>query len=459
MNRAGETHNGASRWALAIFLCGLAASLAMVFGLFRAQALVRNDFDPYYFGEMGKSLVRGDGFAPYGTLLKRRSPLYPMVIGAVYYVFGEHAIFAQLLQCLLFAGTCVLVFDMGRRVFNLRTGIIAGSVCIVHPLMLRYVADLHLETLLTFLFTLTVWCTVRFYFEPTAKRGVALGVAGAAAALTKAVVILYPPLFVGVWMAERMLRRHAAEWRRWVAPVAAVAVTMLVLILPWTVRNYRATNGKFVLITTGFNDAFLRGYIFSKPEYALLKRPPYEGAENESNAWFRQLARNAGTEWEKDDYETEQILGREAKLKLRSEPGAFVRKFVVGLFTFWYEMTSLTNSVLVGALALVALGFAAAAAPRAWREDRPLWLFVLPALQLNLILAVLLALGRYSAPVTPALWVAAAFGIDTLLVRLRVPAAERATDTAVARSWRLPAAPAASSSHAHNYQDEPVRLS
>ena len=47
----------------------------------------------------------------------------------------------------------------------------------------------------------------------------------------------------------------------------------------------------------------------------------------------------------------------------------------------------------------------------------PLWLFVLPALHLNLLLAVLLALGRYSAPVMPALLVAAAFGADTLLAR------------------------------------------
>lgn len=390
----------------------------MVFGAFHAQVWVRDAFDPYYFGEMGKSLARGEGFDAYGTLLKRRSPLYPMVIGAVYYLFGEDPTLVLLLQCLLFAATCALTFDLGRRMFNVRTGVLAGAICAAHPLMLRYVADLHLETLLTFLFTLTIWCSVRFYEDPGITRGIALGAAGAAAALTKAVVVLYPALFVGSWIALRLLRRDTRSSRGpTVASVAAVALTMVVIIAPWTVRNYYATNGRFVLISSGFNDAFLRGYVFTKAEYTLLRQSPYIGAENEVNAWFQSLAQRAGTVWEKDDWETEQILGREVRAKLQNEPGEFVRKFAVGLLAFWYEMTSLTNSLLVGGIALAVWVFTGIGAVRAWREDRPMWLFVLPAVHLNLLLAVLLALGRYSAPIMPALLVAAAFGIDTVLAR------------------------------------------
>jgi sterol desaturase/sphingolipid hydroxylase (fatty acid hydroxylase superfamily) len=158
----------------------------------------------------------------------------------------------------------------------------------------------------------------------------------------------------------------------------------------------------------------------------LLRKSPYIDGENEANAWFKSLAERAGTEWEREDWETEQILGREARLKLQSDPAAFARKFAVGLFTFWYEMTSFTNSLMVGVLALGAWLLAAIGAPRAWREGRPLWLFLLPALHLNLLLAVLLALGRYSAPVLPALLVASAFGIDTLLNRWQPARVERA---------------------------------
>ena len=51
------------------------------------------------------------------------------------------------------------------------------------------------------------------------------------------------------------------------------------------------------------------------------------------------------------------------------------------------------------------------------RERRPAWLLLLPIFYLNISLALLLALGRYSVPILPALMVLAAFGADTLLTR------------------------------------------
>src|SRR5262249_40885358 len=146
-----------TRAPLAIFLVALAVGLVIVLVGFRSQTLVDTKFDPYFFGEMGRSLARGDGFEPYGVLIKRRAPLYPLMLGAVYFVFGEQPMVVLLVQCLLLAGTCLLVLDIGRRLFNERTGLIAALLCALHPTLLRYVGDLQLETLLTFLFTLTIW--------------------------------------------------------------------------------------------------------------------------------------------------------------------------------------------------------------------------------------------------------------------------------------------------------------
>jgi len=84
------------------------------------------------------------------------------------------------------------------------------------------------------------------------------------------------------------------------------------------------------------------------------------------------------------------------------------------------------NSLLTGVLALGAWLLALIGAARAWREGLPIWLFLLPAIHQNLLLAVLLSLGRYSVPVMPALLVASAFGVDTLLTRTaRLPVPSR----------------------------------
>ena len=193
---------------------------------------------------------------------------------------------------------------------------------------------------------------------------------------------------------------------------------MIAVIAPWTIRNY-GTTGHFVLVSSGTSDAFLRGMIFSRSEFITLREPPFTEAENESNAYFERLARDAGTVWERDDYETDQILNKEAKRVLREEPLQVARKSVVGLGTFWYQLTSWKNSMLILACAVGAWALAIVGWVRAHREKLLVWPLLLPVFYLNILLALLLALGRYSAPILPALLVVSAFGADTLIGRWR----------------------------------------
>jgi 4-amino-4-deoxy-L-arabinose transferase-like glycosyltransferase len=409
-----------------VFLVAFAIGLAMVFVGFRSQGFADTTFDPYNFGEMGKSIARGDGFANFGSLIQRRAPLYPLLIGGIYYLFGEQATLVLLVQAMLFAATSVLAFDIGRRLFNDRTGIIAALLCAVSPMLLRYVGDLHVETLLTFLFTLTVWAMVRFYARPSVSSGFVVGLCAALASLTKAVVFPLPFVFVAVLVGISLVTRRQprVSVQRLLAPLAAMFATLFVVIAPWTIRNYVATGGHIVLISSGASDAFLRGYIFSRPEFALLRLPPYTFAEIESNELFNSLAAAAGTEWQRDDYKTDQILNRAAVQKLVAEPGEFVRKFVTGLFTFWYEMTSGANSLIAAVLAAATWVLAIIGLRRASREGRQgAWIPIVAALYLNIFLAALLALGRYSVPVLPGVFAVSAFGIDALLPKSR---AERA---------------------------------
>ena len=96
-----------------------------------------------------------------------------------------------------------------------------------------------------------------------------------------------------------------------------------------------------------------------------------------------------------------------------------VRKTAFGLFAFWYQLTSLKNSVLVLACAIGAWILAIIGWRSARQEGRIVWPLLLPVFYLNIVLALLLALGRYSAPILPALLVVSAFGVDTLLDRWR----------------------------------------
>jgi hypothetical protein len=81
-------------------------------------------------------------------------------------------------------------------------------------------------------------------------------------------------------------------------------------------------------------------------------------------------------------------------------------------------MTSLKNSLVAGAMALCAWVFAAIGISTAWRKRKPFWLVLAPVVYLNVFLALLLSLGRYSVPILPCLLVLAAWGVDTVWSRL-----------------------------------------
>jgi 4-amino-4-deoxy-L-arabinose transferase-like glycosyltransferase len=390
----------------------LAAAFTVVLFVFGKQGFVSNAGDPYGYGKIAHGFVE-HGF---DKLTRRSAMLYPHVLWVVYALGGGDFV-VKILHCLLHMGTSTLVFLLGRQLYNERTGLIAGLYIGLNPVLLRYVADLHAETLLVFLCTLTVWYAVRFDSRPTVRNGIVLGAVGMLATLAKGVILPIVVAYGAVWIVLGL--RRAPGSARTLAGVVAMFATMTIVVAPWTYRNYQVTGGKFVLLTPGTPDAFLRGYIFTRLEFATLQKPPYTYAEAECNELFRRIATEAGTTWELDEVADDVNNGRVMRRMIVQHPFDTVRKVVVGLFTFWYEMTSLRNSLLPGVLALGNWILAFIGWKRARIEGRPSWLLLLPIVVLNVVVAILVPLGRYSAPVLPCLAILAAFGVDTLVARFQ----------------------------------------
>jgi len=398
-----------SSYPLIVAVVAMAAALLML-AFFRLQSVVLNAGDPYGYASIAREFVE-HGFT---KLTRRAASLYPELIAVVYRLGGSDMT-VILLQCLMHVGTCLLVFSLGKRLFNARTGLLAGIFVALHPMLLRYVPDLHMETFLVFMCTSTIWMTVRFYDRPTVTNGILLGVVGMCATLTKGVMLPYLGVFGLISAALALRRRSMQEFMA----VVAMFVAMAVVLAPWTYRNYQVTGGRFVLLTPGASDSFLRGYIFTRWEFATLQKPPYTDAENESNEWFEKIARDAGTKWGVDEVVDEKNNAVVVKQLIVTQPLDTARKVFVGLFTFWYQMTSLRNSLIPGSLAIVGWALAFVGLQRAHREGRPSWLVWLPIVVMNVFVAILIPLGRYSIPILPCLMILAAFGVDTLLNRSR----------------------------------------
>lgn len=401
-----------STYGYIVAAMALTAALLMVF-VFPLQGFIANPGDPYGFGAIAR------GLADHGLvkLTRRGTGLYPEFIAVIYRLGGSNMI-VIIIQCVMHIATSLLAFSLGRRLFNARTGLLSGLFCAFHPMFLRYVPDLHMETFLVFMCTLTIWTTVRFYDYPNVANGILVGVVGMSAVLAKGVMLPYLGVFTLIGAVVALRRRSAKQ----LMAVVAIPVAMAIVVAPWTYRNYQVTGGKFVLLAPGASDAFLRGYIFTRWEFATLQKPPFNFAEVESMEWLIKIAHDAGTEWELDELVDEENNSRVVKHMIVTEPLDTARKIFVGLFTFWYQMTSLRNSLIPGSLAVVSWVLAFVGLRRAHREGRPSWLLWLPIIVMNVFVAILIPLGRYSVPILPLLMILAAFGVDTLWDRRKVTA-------------------------------------
>jgi 4-amino-4-deoxy-L-arabinose transferase-like glycosyltransferase len=207
-----------------------------------------------FYDDIARSLVAGHGYviAPGGDPILWRAPAYPLFLAAVYALAGDSHLAVVAAHVLLDALTCVVLFVIARSLYETRFAAAAVLLYIVYPFAAYYTVSLLTEPLFTLLLAVTL-----LQAERASRRGGAAaflltgGLVGIATLCRTS--IMYFPIVIVV----RQLRA-ARSVRRAATALAAVAAGMLVVLLPWAVRNYRAT-GEIVLVGTGAGYNFWLG--------------------------------------------------------------------------------------------------------------------------------------------------------------------------------------------------------
>jgi 4-amino-4-deoxy-L-arabinose transferase-like glycosyltransferase len=198
--------------------------------------------DQVSYDALARSLLAGRGysftknwypFTPPNTPTAHWSFLYPLYLAGTYAVIGYHPLAARLLQGAVGGAlVCFLVYKIGRWVVNEETGLVAAGLAAVYGYFIYYNVALMTETFSIVLILLTLYLSIELKENPTPIRWVALGLSLGLAALLRQTVLLFAP-FLLVWLFLE-LRARSIRWWYFALPV----VTMLLLILPWTLRNY-----------------------------------------------------------------------------------------------------------------------------------------------------------------------------------------------------------------------------
>ena len=227
--RAALGRVGRSAWA--VFGLALALRLAYLASA-RGPAFSEPLIDADYYDFLGEQLARGQGFPaePFW-----QPPLYPLLLGGLYQVFGHTLWAPRAVQALLGARTAALCFLLARRATGkLSAAWAAGLLIALHGPLVFYDGEVLPTTLATFLGALATWLATSA--RPSGPRALGAGVAVGLGALAVAPLLLLVVPVAWAFAQGRSLR-----------PALCVAAA-IATVLPATVFNY-TRSGEWIPIS------------------------------------------------------------------------------------------------------------------------------------------------------------------------------------------------------------------
>lgn len=220
---------------------------ALVSGFLLLSLALRLGFSAFFYSHPGNVigvdqyidlavsiLERGEYSSAPGQPSIKASPLFPLWIALLYFLFGKNPFILLAANSFLSTATGGIIFLLGRRLVSKRAGLMALGMWAFYPFAVYYCGWTFRDTFLTFLSALDLWLMTLWFENPSSKKkSAACAIAGAALGLTNPSSLL----FVGLApLGLLLLHRFRATSR-------SLAVYYLVLMLaysPWPIRNQMA---------------------------------------------------------------------------------------------------------------------------------------------------------------------------------------------------------------------------
>lgn len=284
------------RWRLRTFLGqwwwlwvpGLGIGLRLTYVLLTGKSELSWG-DEVTYDLLAQNLAAGYGycFVPgHPSLL--RAPLYPLFLAGLYALFGHHYTVALGVQVLVGGLGALVLVMLGQRLFEEVTpSIVAGCLFACHPLLIFATGLLYSETLYLFLLLLFTFSCLKMAEGPGRKGwAVIAGMLLGTSVLMKPNLLLFPPALVfWLWFVLRHFRRALVLG-------GLVALAMVAMVLPWTLRNSQVS-GALVPVSANLGLNLWQG---NHPEangaaYPLKQVDPLDGhSEVKRDRIYRQWA-------------------------------------------------------------------------------------------------------------------------------------------------------------------------
>lgn len=399
-------------WLLLILFIALFARLATAFWLGDGMEVLDagGTHDQVSYDLLAYRVASGHGFTfpepwypwvPADTPTSYYSGTMVLHLAVLYKVFGYHPLIARILYAILGTLIVYLVYRLGRRLFGQVAGLAAALCAAGYAYLILYSGTLLTETPFMFFLLLSLEAAYEVAENNRPIPLVILGVALAGSVLFRMAVLP----FVLVLLAWVYVSSRKSVWPVKLWQLLAPLGVIVLVVLPWTVRNYMLYD-RFMLLESQFGHVFWNA---NHPEQGTSFR----------GSWVAPIPDELEGLDEADlTYE----LLRRGRENVLNDPGRFfllTLSRVKFFFTFWptagSSLVSNLSRVLSFGILLPFMLYGLYLSIPQWRDVLPLYLFVAMHLGIYLISWVMI---RYRIPADTVLLVFAGLAIAHLGQRL-----------------------------------------
>ncbi|MBN1461548.1 MAG: glycosyltransferase family 39 protein, partial [Armatimonadetes bacterium] len=173
---------------------------------------------------------------------------YPMFLAAVYRLVGQSPLVVRVIQAIVGAATCVLVYHLGLRAFSRRTGIVAAIIVAFYGPLIFFEGELLAATWAAFWCTATVLLLLKVRENPSVGNLALLGAAGSLGFLTRPTIA---PFFLAGCICVGFALRRSLDLRSRLVRALVLVLACGAFLAPVAVLNHRVTGYFTVMPSSG----------------------------------------------------------------------------------------------------------------------------------------------------------------------------------------------------------------
>lgn len=247
--------NNTAKILFGIVIIALFLRLSAVFNQKEADRIPKRDAAGY--DEMAANLASGKGLTQLidGSLkpVIYRTPGYPLFLAGIYYISGHNYMTAKIVQAVLGALFCIIVFFIANLIHDDAMTGLTASLCaaLYKPFISGFYfyggpASLYSEYFCMFIIGLAILALLFFIKKGGAKTGMLAGLFMGLAVLTRSEFAVFPVILIIYLFCVSKLSIKALLKKYFI-----VYFFMVLAIIPWTARNYIVFKEFIPLSTNG----------------------------------------------------------------------------------------------------------------------------------------------------------------------------------------------------------------